>query len=95
MDMALEKTQFVLRWTIPPKTYFYGTSKVIVNLTTPGLCTIEQAPALRGLLRTDVNVESSWSLLEVSLQFNGYTSKRLTTLFRGRILRRVKGKDRS
>ncbi len=93
MDMSVKKTQLTLRWSIPPKTYFYGTSKVIVNLTTPDLCTIGQAPALIGLLRIEINVENSWSLLEVSLQFNGYTSKRLTTLFRGRIVRRVKGKD--
>ncbi len=93
MDISIENKEVVLKWNIPPKTHFYGTSTVIVELTTPALCTIVQVPVLSGSVRTEADVGNDWTILEVSLQFKGYTGKRLTNLLRGRIKRCDQGRN--
>ncbi len=93
MDISIENKEVILKWNVPPKTHFYGTSTVIVELTTTALYTIVRAPALSGSVRTEADVGSDWSNLEVALQFRGYTEKRLTNLLRGRIKRCDHGRN--
>ncbi len=93
MDISVKGEWLFLKWTVPAEPNFYADSQIVVKLISPTIRIINATSALRGILWTKVSSEAAWSYFNVSLQFDGYTGKRLTTIFRGRVIKREQGKQ--
>ncbi len=92
VGISVKQTWLILEWTAPPETGLYVYSNVLVEYVSPTIRTSSETSTLAGFLRTKVSSKDAWSYFNVSLQFNGYTGKRLTTIFRGRVITREQGK---
>ncbi len=93
MDISVKGEWLFLKWTVPAEPNLYAKSHIVTELSSPTVRKISKVFALRGFLRVKVSSENAWSHLNVSLQFDGYTGKRLTTIFRGRVIMREQGKQ--
>ncbi len=93
MDISVERTWLLLKWTVPAEPNLYTDSHIVIVLSSPTVRTIDKIFALRGFLRAKISSMNVWTHLNVSLQFHGYTGKRLTTIFRGRVITREQAKQ--
>ncbi len=92
VDASVEKPWLIFRWHTPLEEAIYEDSNVLVKLSSPTLYTIDSVATWSGYIRTKITAKNVWNVLEVFLEFDGYTGKRLELLLRGRILSRYQGK---
>ncbi len=74
-----KKTWLVFRWHTPLEEAIYEDSNVLVKLSSPTLYTIDRVATWSGYIRTKITTKNVWNVLEVFLEFDGYTGKRLNS----------------
>ncbi len=87
VDISVERTKLVFRWQTPTGIQFNETSPVLVTLSNGGRSTTITAGTWTGYIRTELIGKGVGNFLRVSLEFEGYMSKRIALLFLGRVMR--------